>query len=151
MKKKRSWITLAVLSLVLAVTVIGCGTPKANDVGKTRTANNLEITVQEIELKDANQNDKQIAKIEFSVKNVGKEESGAGAGDFIIETRDGKKHQVYGMNENNFGDAIAAGKTLTGAGYYEIPANQKSFTIHYEPNTDVPMEASTWEITTTSK
>lgn len=149
--KKRNWIVLFVLSLALAMTVVGCGKAVSDDIGKTRTANDLEITLVNVEMKDSNNNKKQTAQIDFSVKNTGKEESGAGAGDFVIETKDGKKHQVNGLNANNFGDAIAAGKTLNGSGFYEIPADQKEFTVLYEPVSEEPMEKIAWTITVPSK
>ncbi|EUJ30232.1 DUF4352 domain-containing protein [Listeria cornellensis] len=149
--KKRNWIALFVLSLTLAMTVVGCGKAVSDDIGKTRTANGLEITLVNVEMKDSNDNKKQTAKIDFSIKNTGKEESGAGAGDFVIETKDGKKHQVNGLNANNFGDAIATGKTLKGSGFYEIPADQKEFTVLYEPVSEEPMEKIAWTITVPSK
>ncbi|MBC1457837.1 DUF4352 domain-containing protein [Listeria newyorkensis] len=149
--KKRNWIALFVLSLTLAMTVVGCGKTVSDDIGKTRTANDLEITVTNVEMKDSNNDKKQMAQIDFSIKNIGKEESGAGAGDFVIETEDGKKHQVYGLNANNFGDAIAAGKTLKGSGFYEIPANQKEFTVLYQPVSEETTEKIEWTITVPSK
>ncbi|MBC1475344.1 DUF4352 domain-containing protein [Listeria grandensis] len=152
MKKKKSLLTLFTVSLAVVMILAGCGNAAvSDDIGKTRTVNDLEITVTNVEMKDSNNNDKQMARIDFSVKNVGKEESGAGAGDFAIQTKDGKKHQVYGLNANNFGDAIAAGKTLKGSGYYEIPADQKEFTILYEPNIDEVTEKIKWTITVPSK
>ncbi|MBA3927796.1 DUF4352 domain-containing protein [Listeria rustica] len=152
MKKKKSLFTLFALSLTLMIILAGCGGKTASDdIGKTRMANDLEITLTNVEMKDSNDNNKQTAKIDFSIKNTGKEESGAGAGDFVIETIDGKKHQVYGLNANNFGDVIPAGKTLKGSGYYEIPANQKEFTVLYEPFTEVAMDKIAWEITVPSK
>ncbi len=150
MKKRKSLLTLLALSLTLVMILAGCaGNTKAanDDIGKTRTANDLEITLVNVEMKDSNDDNKQMVKIDFSVKNTGKEESGAGAGDFIIKTKDGKKYQVYGLNANNFGDVIPAGKTLKGSGYYEIPTNQKVFTVLYEPFTEVAMDKVAWEIT----
>lgn len=149
--KKRNGIALFVLSLILVMTVVGCGKAVSDDIGKTRTANDLEITLVNVEMKDSNDNEKQTAQIDFSIKNTGKEESGAGAGDFVIETKDGKKHHVNGLNANNFGDAIAAGKTLKGSGFYEIPANQKEFTVLYEPISQEPMEKIAWTITVPTK
>ncbi|AQY49751.1 lipoprotein [Listeria weihenstephanensis FSL R9-0317] len=149
--KKKSWMTLLALSLTLVAIMIGCGKTTSNDIGKTRTANDLEITLSNVEMKDSNNDNKQMAKIDFSVKNIGKEVSGAGAGDFVIQTEDGKKHQVYGLNANNFGDEIAEDKMLKGSGYYEIPTKQKQFTVLYEPNTEESMDKIAWMITVPSK
>ncbi|KGL41291.1 hypothetical protein BMT55_03565 [Listeria newyorkensis] len=165
MKKKKILLPLFALTLTLVMILAGCGgtaTPTSDetskttattsdDVGKTRTANDLEITLTNIEMKDSNDNKKEMAKIDFSIKNTGKEESGAGAGDFVIKTKDGKKHQVYGLNANNFGDVIQSGKTLKGSGYYEIPAGQKEFTVLYEPFTEMAIDKIEWAITIPSK
>lgn len=164
MKKKKILLPLLALNLTLVMILAGCGgtatptsddasktTATSDDVGKTRTANDLEITLTNIEMKDSNDNKKEMAKIDFSIKNTGKEESGAGAGDFVIKTKDGKKHQVYGLNANNFGDVIQSGKTLKGSGYYEIPAGKKEFTVLYEPFTEIAMDKIEWAITVPSE
>ncbi|EUJ17348.1 DUF4352 domain-containing protein [Listeria grandensis] len=147
MKKSKSWITLFVLSLTLVLVVAGCGTAStANDLGKTRTANDLEITVTSVNTLNSQNDNKQLAKIDFRIENVGADESGAGAGDFVIETKDGKKHSVDGLSANNFGDAIPAGKTLKGSGYYEVPAGEEKVTLHYKPVVESTDETATWTI-----
>ncbi|MBC1605519.1 DUF4352 domain-containing protein [Listeria rocourtiae] len=149
MKKSKHW--LAILIFSCALVAVGCGKVKSDDIGKTRTINDLEITVTNIEMQNSNNSGKQIAKIDFSIKNIGKEESGAGAGDFVIQTKNEKKHPVYGLNANNFGDVIPTEKTLKGAGYYEIPAGQKEITVLYEPRAIAIMESVSWVVNIPAK
>ncbi|MBC1457155.1 DUF4352 domain-containing protein [Listeria newyorkensis] len=149
MKNSTRWLVVCVLSLALIVA--GCGKAESDDIGKTRAVNGLEITLTNVEMQDSNNDDKQIAKIDFSIKNTGKEESGAGAGDFSIQTKDEKKHPVYGLNANNFGDVIPAGKMLKGSGYYEIPTGQKAFTVLYEPYATATTERIAWKVNVPTK
>ncbi|KGL37335.1 DUF4352 domain-containing protein [Listeria sp. SHR_NRA_18] len=151
MKKKRNWLMVFLLSIVVAVAISGCGKTASDDVGKTRVANNLEMTLEGTQLKISNDDKKQMLQLDFSVKNTGKEKAGAGAGDFKIQTKDGKKHAMYGLNANNFGDEIAAGKTLKGSGFYEIPADQKEVTVLYEPYSQEATDHVKWTVTVPDK
>ncbi|EUJ26352.1 DUF4352 domain-containing protein [Listeria cornellensis] len=152
MKKSKSWIALFILSLTLVAVVAACGTTAgANDIGKTRTANDLEITVTHVETLNSKNDKTQLAKIDFEILNVGSDEAGAGAGDFVVKTENGKKHSVDGMHANNFGDAIAAGKTLRGSGYYEVPAGKQDVTVIYQPATGKADQEATWTITLPEK
>lgn len=147
MKKNKIFLTLFLLSLVsLFAMMSGCGKTVSDDIGKTRVANNLEITLADIQLKISNNDKKQMIQLDFTVKNTGKEKAGAGAGDFVIQTKDGKKHEMYSLNANNFGDEIAAGKILKGAGFYEIPANQKEVTVLYEPYSQETTDNVKWTV-----
>ncbi|MBC1499779.1 DUF4352 domain-containing protein [Listeria weihenstephanensis] len=106
-----------------------------NDIGKTVETSDLDIQVKSVtsgyaESKDKN---KQMLIIGMVVKNTSKLESGAGAADFQVKADDGKTYDVYGMEAKNFGDAIPAGKTLQGKGYYEIPKGTKTVTLYYAP------------------
>ncbi|WP_430534787.1 DUF4352 domain-containing protein [Listeria rocourtiae] len=149
MNKNKRW--LAICILILALVLASCGKAESDDIGKTRTVNGLEITITNVAMQDGNNKDKQIAQIDFSIKNTGKEESGAGAGDFNIQTKDEEKHPVHGLNVNNFGDVIPAGKILKGSGYYEIPTGQKTFTVLYEPYATAITERIAWEINMPTK
>ncbi|MBC1474819.1 DUF4352 domain-containing protein [Listeria grandensis] len=151
MKKKKIWLALFLLSLVSILAMSGCGKTASDDIGKTRVANNLEITLADIQLKISNNDKKQMIQLDFAVKNTGKEEAGAGAGDFVIQTKDGKKHAMYGLNAKNFGDEIAAGKTLKGPGFYEIPVDQKEVTVLYEPYSQETTENVKWTVTIPTK
>ncbi|MBC1561636.1 DUF4352 domain-containing protein [Listeria booriae] len=149
MKKNKSWLAMCILSF--AMLMVGCGKAESDDVGKTRAVNDLEITITNVAIQNSSNDDKQIAKIDFSIKNTGKEESGAGAGDFTIQTKDETKHPVYGLNANNFGSVIPAGKVLKGSGYYEIPTGQKSVTVLYEPYATATTERIAWKINVPAK
>ncbi|MBC1797758.1 DUF4352 domain-containing protein [Listeria booriae] len=151
MKKNKIWLTLFILSLSLLLAVSGCGKTSSDDIGKTRVANNLEIKLEDIKLKISNNDKKQMLQLDFDVKNVGKETAGAGAGDFVIQTKDGKKHRMYGLNANNFGDEIPAGKILKGPGFYEIPIDQKEVTVIYEPYSQETTENVKWTVTIPAK
>lgn len=152
MKKSKSWIALFVLSLTLVAVIAGCGTTAgADDIGKTRTANDLEMTVTHVETLNSKNDKMQLAKIDFEITNVGSDEAGVGAGDFVVETKGGKKREVDGMHANNFGDAIAAGKMLRGSGYYEVPAGEQDVTVIYKPVNGKADQKATWTITLPEK
>lgn len=106
-----------------------------NDVKKVVETPELDLQVVSVKSGYAESNDKnkQMLIVEMNIKNTTKQESGAGAADFVVKADNGKTYKVYGLEAKNFGDVIAAGKTLTGKGYYEIPKDTKAVTFYYEP------------------
>lgn len=130
----------------LAIGLTACGntedTPKTetatklqNDIKKTVETPELDLQVVSVKSGYAESSDKQkqMLIVEMNIKNTSKQESGAGAADFVVKADNGKTYKVYGLEAKNFGDVIAAGKTLTGKGYYEIPKDTKAVTFYYEP------------------
>ncbi len=136
-------IILSLTAFAIVVFLSGCTSnnskeesPKVkNEVGKmVETSNDLQITVQDVKTGFGESSDKKdMLQVTFKVKNTSKTEGGVGANDFKVKTDSGKTYSVYGLEEKNFGTAIQADKSITGTGYYEIPAGSKSVTVYYEP------------------
>ncbi|EMG28815.1 lipoprotein [Listeria fleischmannii 1991] len=121
-----------------------------NEVGKmVETSNNLQVKVTGVKTGFGQSSDKKdMLQVTFSVKNIAKETSGAGAADFKVKADDGKTYKVYGLEAKNFGTEIKAGQTITGTGYYEIPANTKSVTLYYEP---LEQKMAQWQLKVPAK
>ncbi|MBC1417888.1 DUF4352 domain-containing protein [Listeria fleischmannii] len=121
-----------------------------NEVGKmVETSNNLQIKVIGVKTGFGQSTDKKdMLQVTFSVKNTAKESSGAGAADFQVKADDGKTYKVYGLEAKNFGTEIKSGQTITGTGYYEIPAETKSVTLYYKP---LEQKMAQWQLKVPSK
>ncbi|KGL45581.1 hypothetical protein BMT55_12830 [Listeria newyorkensis] len=137
-------VTLIFTSLMIAFSLVGCAansndqkeeTAIKNEIGKTvDTSNNLQIKVTKVATGFGESSDKKdMLQVTFSVKNTDKVTSGAGAADFKVKADNDKTYDVYGLEAKNFGTEIKAGQTITGTGYYEIPAKTKTVTVYYAP------------------
>lgn len=142
--KKKLIMVLSACFLVVGVTACGNAeeTPKTDTAAKTQNDIKKIVETKELELQvasvksgyaESSDKNKQMLIVEMNIKNTTKEESGAGAADFVVKADNGKTYKVYGLEAKNFGDVIPAGKTLTGKGYYEIPKDTKAVTFYYEP------------------
>lgn len=136
--KKKLGLLLSATAITLGLAA--CGTNDntqevKNEVGKTVETADLDIQVESVKSGYAESDDKnkQMLIVDMNIKNISKEESGAGAADFEVKADNGKSYDVYGLEEKNFGTAIKPGKTIEGKGYYEIPADAKTVTFYYEP------------------
>lgn len=106
-----------------------------SELGKTKKTDAFEITVTSAEIVDNPLNTDlghTTLKVGVSAKNISKEETGIGTGDFKVKDAEGNEYTFTGSNDN-FGDVVKAGDTIEGYGYYSIPNDMKAGVIIYNP------------------
>lgn len=156
MKKK---LGLLLTASALSLGLFACGAPDTattteqqpkNEISKTVETPALDIQVTSVKsgYPESNDKDKQMLIIKMKIKNISKDEDGAGAADFVVKADDGKTYDVYGLEAKNFGTAIKAGQTIEGQGYYEIPKDTKKVTLYYEP---AGKKQAEWQLTVPAK
>ncbi|KGL37370.1 DUF4352 domain-containing protein [Listeria sp. SHR_NRA_18] len=159
MKKYQKIMITAATVLTLGTTMAGCSaakeddTPKATqqtqtDLDKKKVIADIEMTPKKFTYKQDdtfNEKGKELTVIPMHIANKTKSEFGIGAGDFHLETTDGKKIQTFGYHDS-FGDVIPAGKALDGNAYFAIPKNGKDYTLVYHPANAAKEQTLKWEI-----
>ncbi|WP_225535256.1 MULTISPECIES: DUF4352 domain-containing protein [unclassified Enterococcus] len=140
-------IKLVVLSSVIVGIVTGCSNAKiettessesktiVSELKKTKSTENFEVTIISAKIVENELNTdvgKRTVELDVRAKNITDEDQSIGTGDFVIVGEDGKEYAFTG-NENNFGDAVSAKKTLEGKGYYSIPNDMNYGVIVYNP------------------
>ncbi|MBC1795786.1 DUF4352 domain-containing protein [Listeria booriae] len=159
MKKYQKAIIATATVLTLATTAVGCSSPKADDsnkttqqtqtdIGKKKVIADIEMTPKNFTYKQDdtfNEKGKELTVIPMHIANKTKSEFGVGAGDFHLETADGKKIDTFGYHDS-FGDVIPAGKTLDGNAYFAIPKNGKDYTLVYHPAKAASEQTLKWTI-----
>ncbi|MHC5280125.1 DUF5067 domain-containing protein [Listeria kieliensis] len=126
-------------------------TATKNEVNKkVETADGFDIEVTGVKTSFGQSTDKKnMLEVSFEIKNTSDKDSlGRSAFDFLVEGDNGKTYEAYSMEARNFGDAIPAGKTLKGTGYYEIPASVKAVTVYYAPQ---GKKMAQWQLTVPEK
>ncbi|MBC1359567.1 DUF4352 domain-containing protein [Listeria booriae] len=152
-------LSLLLSAVALTIGLVACGTPDTssntiekpkNEIGKTVETADLDIQVVSTKsgYAESDDKDKKMFIVDMKIKNTSKEESGAGAADFEVKADNGKTYKVYGLEAKNFGTAIAAGKTIEGKGYYEIPEATKKVTFYYAPT---GKKQAQWQLTVPAK
>ncbi|MFJ8120013.1 DUF4352 domain-containing protein [Bacillus mycoides] len=119
------------------------------EIGKEKVSHTMKMKIiaAKIVKDDTVSEQEQIVQVQFDIKNEGKEDSGIGAGDFMMKDDTGKTYSMYG-NADNFGDVIPVGKSLKGNGYYCVAKDGKELTVVYSPAVKQGMEEKTieWKI-----
>ncbi|MBC1558420.1 DUF4352 domain-containing protein [Listeria booriae] len=129
-------------------------TPKQEEKAKntdeypTKTVNNMEMQIKNIETTENGKGDKNIVQITMSFKNKMDSKEGIGGNDFILKSGD-KIYKVK-TDASNIGTEIAPGKTVSGPINFELPKDVKSGEFSYQPVTfgkEKPKVLATWKIT----
>ncbi|MBC1501450.1 DUF4352 domain-containing protein [Listeria weihenstephanensis] len=118
-------------TLLLSVVLVGCGNSEETDLNKALGAKEMTVTPTKVTREKAATDRKRILKIEVKVKNNTEKPIGIGAGNFALKDADGKEYDIYGMKTDSLGQEVAAGKTITGNIYFEIPASLEKGWMNY--------------------
>ncbi len=142
-------INLSIVLLIAALILSACGMEKnveKSDINKTIRSNKVDMIVTNLVVSNSQSEKKDMImlEVEMEFKNKSKSDYGVGAHDFKVKDQDGKVHEAYGMEPDNFGDVLSPGKSMKGTGYYEIPKNTKNVTFIYQPKKDSLAE---WKLT----
>ncbi|MBC1435743.1 DUF4352 domain-containing protein [Listeria rocourtiae] len=152
-------ITIATATiLTLSTTMAGCSAPKEDslkqtqqaqtDIAKKKVITDIEMTPKKFTYKQDDsfhEKGKELTVIPMHIVNKTKSEFGVGAGDFHLETKDGKKIETFGYHDS-FGDIVSAGKTLDGNAYFAIPKDGKDYTLVYHPTNAAKEQTLKWTI-----
>ncbi|MGG4155014.1 DUF4352 domain-containing protein [Peribacillus muralis] len=138
-----------VFIIALMVMVSACTTEKNDektDLNKTIRSNKIDMVVTDLVVSNSQSEKKDtiMLEVEMEFKNNSKSDYGIGAHDFKVKDQDGKIHDVYGMEPDNFGDVLPPGKSMKGTGYYEVPKNTKNVSFIYQPKEESLAE---WKLT----
>ncbi|MBC2177758.1 DUF4352 domain-containing protein [Listeria booriae] len=159
MKKYQKAMIAAATVLTLSTTVVGCSAPKADDsdkitqqtqtdLGKKKVIANIEMTPKTFMYQQDDtftEKGKKLTVIQMHISNKTKTVFGVGAGDFHLESKDGKKIETFGYDDS-FGDIIPAGKKLDGNAYFAIPKGSKDYTLVYHPANAAKEQTLKWII-----
>ncbi|MBC2323797.1 DUF4352 domain-containing protein [Listeria booriae] len=159
MNRYKKVMIAAATVLTLSTTMVGCSAAKEDtspkkteqtqtDLGKKKVMADIEMTPKNFTYKQDdtfNEKGKELTVIPMHIANKTKSEFGVGAGDFHLETADGKKIDTFGYHDS-FGDVIPAGKALDGNAYFAIPKNGKNYTLVYHPTNAAKERTLKWTI-----
>ncbi|CAD5896524.1 DUF4352 domain-containing protein [Carnobacterium maltaromaticum] len=124
---------------------------QVNELNKEKKVKDLKMSIKSLKVKkdESIKKDEKLVEVSIAVKNIGKEDTGVGAGDFYLVDRKGKKYEMYG-NEENFGALVKASGELKGKSYYVVPKNSKNLSIVYSKAVDTSKDKKTleWDIGT---
>ncbi|MBC1227992.1 DUF4352 domain-containing protein [Listeria booriae] len=113
----------------------------------TKTVNNIEMAIKNIETTENGKGDKNIVQLTLDFKNKTDSKYGIGGNDFILKS--GDKTYTVKTDANNIGTEIEPNKTVTGTINFELPKDVKSGEFSYQPVTfgkEKPKVLATWKI-----
>ncbi|MBC2149684.1 DUF4352 domain-containing protein [Listeria booriae] len=154
-------IAIFSLTILTAITLVACGnsdtttddnTTKStetakNNVSTTKTVNNIDMKIGNLKLTESGDGKQDILQVEMNIQNNSNTPFAIGGGDFKLKTAKDKTIKVD-PKASNFGDEIAAGKTLTGKVYFNLPKDMEKVTLVYQPRDKSEAE---WEVTLPEK
>ncbi|KGL39095.1 hypothetical protein BMT55_00905 [Listeria newyorkensis] len=148
------------LTILTATTLVACGnpdtstdkTPKTEETAKdkvstTKTVDNIDMKIANLKLTESGDGKQDILQIEMNIQNNSTTPFAIGGGDFKLKTAKDKTIKVD-PQASNFGDEIAAGKTLTGKAYFNLPKDTEKATLVYQPKDKAEAQ---WEVTIPEK
>ncbi|AQY51822.1 lipoprotein [Listeria weihenstephanensis FSL R9-0317] len=125
-------IMAILVTLLIVTTLVGCN-GKKEDTDLNKALGNKEVTVTptKVTREKATSDRKEILKVVVKVKNNAKKPMGIGAGNFTLKDDNGKNYEMYGLKTDSLGQELAAGGTVSGNVYFEIPADLEKGWMDY--------------------